>query len=79
MYRDKKGFARAENHRDLVAGRWVPRLVVLSETHRLESENVLGVGEKDEVVLLEGVGHWVHQVKSEEVNGIIRKWLEIKG
>lgn len=77
MYIAKDGFARLENHRDLVAGRkCIPRLVIVTDASRLEAEQVLGLEGKDETVLIEGVGHWPHQMKSEEINGIIGKWLD---
>ncbi|KXH42663.1 hypothetical protein CNYM01_04096 [Colletotrichum nymphaeae SA-01] len=32
--------------------------------------------EFDEIHLIEGIGHWFHQLKSEEVNGYIQRWFE---
>ena len=75
MYANKKGHARMEIHKDLVAGRSIPRLAVVADTGRLEAEKVIGLGERDEVVLMEGVGHWMHQMKSEEFNESVGKWL----
>lgn len=70
------GLARMEEHVALASQRKAPRLAVYIDQEKLEMERGLGVGPLDEFATIEGVGHWPHQVKSEEFNGILGRWLE---
>ncbi|KAF2257153.1 alpha/beta-hydrolase [Trematosphaeria pertusa] len=70
---------RAELHEEFVKGkRKAPRLAVYKEEERAERERAFGVdvGRGDEVVVIgDGAGHWPHQTRSEEFNGLLGRWL----
>ena len=71
------GLGRAEVSTEFVVGkRNVPRLAVYAKRDDAEKERGLGMGFGDEVVSMEGVGHWMHQAKSEEFNDLLGKWLQ---
>ena len=63
-----------EEHVELASKRKAPRLAVYIDPEKLELEKGLGVGALDEFAIIQGHGHWPHQVKSEEFNGILEKW-----
>lgn len=65
-----------EAHTELVKGRTIPRLAVYMREENVQNEKGLGVGPKDEIVLLEDAGHWLHHMKPEEFNSILVKWLQ---
>lgn len=65
-----------EVHTELVKAKKCPRLAVYMREENLENEKELGMGEGDEVVLVEGAGHWLHHIKAEEFNGILTRWLK---
>lgn len=72
-----EGVGRLEVFQRLVKGkRNCPRLAVYAKSERIEQEKALGMGELDEVVVIEGVGHWIHQVKSKEFNELLGVWLK---
>ncbi|KAF2116655.1 Alpha/Beta hydrolase protein [Lophiotrema nucula] len=67
---------RAELHTELVKEkRRCPRFVTYVSEERVEKERQFGMGEFDIVVPIKGVGHWFHQVKSEEFNALLGEWL----
>lgn len=45
--------------------------VETDRTHMPKGDEAL-----DEIVLMEGWGHWFHQLKSEEFNATLEAWLE---
>ncbi|KAF1938127.1 alpha/beta-hydrolase [Clathrospora elynae] len=65
-----------EVHTELVKGRTIPRLAVYMKEENVENEKKLGIGKKDEILLLADAGHWLHHMKADEFNGILTKWLE---
>lgn len=65
-----------EEHVALIPQRKVPRLAVYTGKDKTELEKNLGVGPLDKFVTIEGVGHWPHQVKSEEFNDLLGDWLK---
>jgi pimeloyl-ACP methyl ester carboxylesterase len=65
-----------EVHAGLVREMKCRRLAVYMREENVENEKGLGVEEGDEVVLVEGAGHWLHHVKPVEFNGILTAWLE---
>ncbi|KAH7116767.1 alpha/beta hydrolase fold protein [Dendryphion nanum] len=75
-FNSEGGLARKEEHVALVPKRKVPRLAVYIDQEKEELERGLGVGPLDEVTTIEGVGHWPHQVKSEEFNILLENWLK---
>ncbi|KAF1999501.1 alpha/beta-hydrolase [Amniculicola lignicola CBS 123094] len=67
---------RESVHLKTVAGRKQPRLAVYAKAEDAEKERALGMGEKDMVDVLEGVGHWIMMMESEKFNGMLGKWLD---
>jgi pimeloyl-ACP methyl ester carboxylesterase len=68
---------RADVHLAFIEGqRKCPRLAVYAKVKDAEKERALGMGPLDEVGTIEGVGHWIMQVKSEEFNQTLGNWLE---
>ncbi|KAH7119925.1 Alpha/Beta hydrolase protein [Dendryphion nanum] len=76
FYIREEGIGRFENHKLLVAKRTIPKLVVVANTQSVDKEKEIGLGKLDELIFMEGGGHWLHQAKSEEFNAAITKWLE---
>lgn len=68
-----------EVHEELVKARKCLRLAVYMRQENVENEKRLGMGEDDEVRLLDGAGHWLHHIKAEEFNGILENWLKRLG
>ena len=55
LYGDGEGAGKIEVHKEMVAGRKnIPRLVLVAEKSREETEKVLGLEGKDKVVVYEG-------------------------
>lgn len=69
---------RAEVHSVLVKDRIsIPRLAVYRTKENAEMERGLGVREGvDEVYTMESSGHWFHQVRSDEFNSLLGRWLQ---
>lgn len=65
-----------EAHTQLVKDRKIPRLGVYMTAENVENEKSLGLGEKDKIVQLADAGHWLFQMKPDEFNEILTKWLE---
>lgn len=75
---DRAALGRRENAVEAFAGRLrCPRLVFASdEIGAAAGRDVLPRGsDMDEVVLVDGVGHWFHQVRDKEVNAKLGEWL----
>ncbi|KAF2198750.1 alpha/beta-hydrolase [Delitschia confertaspora ATCC 74209] len=70
------GEGRAEVCREYTKARKCPRLAIYWKEEGAEQEKALGMGELDKVSVVGGVGHWFHQVRSEETNDILESWLE---
>ncbi|KAL5412492.1 hypothetical protein PMIN03_004264 [Paraphaeosphaeria minitans] len=54
----------------------VPRLAIHAHAEDVEKEKALEVRGVDEVVLMGGVGHWMHHARVEEFNEVLTGWLE---
>ncbi|KAF2712010.1 alpha/beta-hydrolase [Pleomassaria siparia CBS 279.74] len=52
-----------------------PRLAVYAKGEDCDKERALGMGPLDEVASIEGQGHWIMQMKSEEFNEMLGGWL----
>ncbi|KAL7943885.1 Alpha/Beta hydrolase protein [Trichoderma barbatum] len=55
-----------------------PRLTIGSNEHAVavDRNDIAEGSELDECVVIEGKGHWFHQLASDEFNSILRNWLE---
>ncbi|KAF2005225.1 alpha/beta-hydrolase [Amniculicola lignicola CBS 123094] len=74
---DGVGLGTMENSLEYVKGRRnCPTLVYYVKQELADGERAMTTGEKDEIVVMEGVGHWPHQEKSEEYNEILGRWLK---
>lgn len=54
----------------------IPRLAIHASEEDVERERALGVKGVDEVVLMGGVGHWLHHAKADEFNKVLTGWLK---
>ena len=79
MYGDEDGIGRKENATKYFKARKVPRLAVYRTEDNTATDRAIPLEGFDEIVLLEGAGHWPHQQKSEEFNRIVVAWLEKAG
>ncbi|KAK4183578.1 Non-heme chloroperoxidase [Podospora australis] len=82
VWTDKDGLGRKEVSVEKHGGRKIkcPRLTVGNSEMWVATDAEEGMqGDKDEVVVITGVGHWLHQLKSEEFNDVLGKWLEKVG
>lgn len=79
---DKNALGRTENAIEAYGGKLrCPRLVFVSdEAGAKVDRDVLPKGsDLDEVVLVDGAGHWFHQVRDKEVNAKLAGWLKKVG
>lgn len=65
-----------EVSREYLKQRKAPRFAVYRAEHMTFLERELPMGELDEVHVMSGAGHWMHQTKSEEFNELMFAWLE---
>ncbi|KAB5542426.1 Alpha/Beta hydrolase protein, partial [Coniochaeta sp. 2T2.1] len=75
---DKEALGRRENAVAVLAGKLrCPRLTIGSSKEWVHvDQDLLPKGsEQDEVILVEGWGHWFHQLDSEAFNGHVEAWL----
>ncbi|WYZ46090.1 hypothetical protein EsH8_IX_000315 [Colletotrichum jinshuiense] len=58
-----------------------PRLTLGNSEYWTETErsHLSPSSDFDEVILIQGYGHWFHQHRSEEVNGHLKRWFEKVG
>ncbi|KAB5526424.1 Alpha/Beta hydrolase protein [Coniochaeta sp. 2T2.1] len=79
---DKEAMGRRENAVALFGGKLkCPRLTIGSSKESVYvDQDLLPKGsEQDEVILMEGWGHWFHQLDSETFNGHVEAWLTKSG
>lgn len=60
---------------NLVTSRVAPSLVFHAQPAVLEWESTLVAGPKDQLVLVENSGHWIHQEHPDFVNNEVQKWI----
>lgn len=75
MYGDERGIGRKENAVEYFKGRTAPRLAVYRTEENTAVDRALPLGEMGRIVILEDAGHWPHQQRWEEFNGIVLGWL----
>jgi pimeloyl-ACP methyl ester carboxylesterase len=74
---NKGNLGRGDVHLAFIEGkRKCPRLAVYAKAEDAEKERALGMGPLDEVGTIEGMGHWIMQMKSEDFNQTLGSWLE---
>ncbi|BDD62878.1 hypothetical protein MPDQ_004777 [Monascus purpureus] len=74
LFRSGRSLAKRENATAHFADRGCPRLVVGGSSETVSLDEELPKTSKDRIEVLEG-GHFLHQQRSEEFNGIVRDWL----
>jgi pimeloyl-ACP methyl ester carboxylesterase len=65
-----------EEHLELRKKSEIPRLAIHANEEDIEREKELGVKKFDEVVVMGGVGHWMHHARADEFNKILLDWLK---
>ncbi|KAF2639178.1 alpha/beta-hydrolase [Massarina eburnea CBS 473.64] len=71
------GLQRSQVHHEFVKGkRTMPRFAINHTEDDTVLERKLGATNQDRFVTMEGLGHWMHQVKSKEFNEMLGEWLK---
>lgn len=64
---------------ELMRKRVAPWLVIGRNEKGVDVFKGYEAREGDEIVVMEGTGHWLHQEKWEEFNALVLKWLGKRG
>jgi pimeloyl-ACP methyl ester carboxylesterase len=75
LYEGDEGIGRAVVAADYLRQRTAPRLAVYASAAAATFERSLPAGDRDEIHLWDGAGHFLHQERPEEFNRLLLGWL----